>query len=194
MELAAEVKALGVIFHAGSHKGAGFDAVRPQTVASLRRVLEQSPVGPWLILENSAGMGNHIGAGFSEMGRILDGVDGDRMRVCLDTMHAFAAGYDVATEDGLEEAVSEFDREIGLDRLVAVHANDAKTEFASGVDRHENIGDGHIGIPGFEVIMGHPAFRNTPFILEVPGFGRKGPDAENIRILKEMRDRLGIPV
>jgi deoxyribonuclease-4 len=157
-------------------------------------VLEQSPDGPWLILENSTGMGNHIGAGFGEMGRILDGVGGDRMRVCLDTMHAFAAGDDVATVGGLKEVVGEFDREIGLDRLVAVHANDAKTEFASGVDRHENIGDGHIGISGFEAIMGHPAFRDIPFILEVPGVGRKGPDAENISILKEIRDRLGITV
>ena len=194
MMLAADIEAAGVIFHGGSHRGAGFDAVLPQTVASLQRVLDESPEGPWLILENSAGMGNHIGASFQEMGRILEGVGGDRMRVCLDTMHAFAAGYNMATKDGLEDTVAEFDRELGLDKLVAIHANDSKVELASGIDRHENIGEGHMGVEGFEVIMGHPAFREIPFILEVPGFGQKGPDAENIRILKEIRDRLGIPV
>ena len=194
MKLAADIEAAGVIFHGGSHRGVGFDAVLSQTVASLQRVLEESPEGPWLILENSAGMGNHIGASFQEMGRILDGVGGDRMRVCLDTMHAFAAGYNMATKDGLEDTVAEFDRELGLDKLVAIHANDSKVELASGIDRHENIGEGHMGVEGFEVIMGHPAFREIPFILEVPGFGQKGPDAENIRILKEIRDRLGIPV
>ena len=90
-------------------------------------------------------------------------------------------------------AMTEFDSEIGLDRLMVVHANDAKVEFASGVDRHENIGEGHIGIKGFEVIMGHPAFRDVPFLLEVPGADKKGPDKENLDRLKEIRQRLKVP-
>lgn len=194
MKLAADIQAAGVIFHGGSHRGAGFEAVLSQTVSALQRVLGDSPEGPWLILENSAGMGNHIGAGFQEMRRILEGVGGDRMRVCLDTMHAFAAGYDVVSKDGVRKTLEEFDREIGLERLVAIHANDAKVEFASGVDRHENIGEGHIGIEGFEAIMGHPALREIPFILEVPGFDQTGPDQKNVGILKKVRDRLGIPM
>ena len=76
---------------------------------------------------------------------------------------------------------------------MVVHANDAKVEFASGVDRHENIGEGHIGIKGFEVIMGHPAFRDVPFLLEVPGADKKGPDKENLDRLKEIRQRLKVP-
>ena len=88
--------------------------------------------------------------------------------------------------------MDEFDREIGLDKLVVVHANDAKVEFGSGVDRHENIGEGHIGIAGFEVILGHPAFREVPFILEVPGMDKKGPDKENMDRIKSVREGLGI--
>ena len=194
MKLAADIQAAGVIFHGGSHRGAGFESVLPQTVMALQRVLTESPEGPFLVLENSAGMGNHIGAGFQEMRRVLEGVGGDRIRVCLDTMHAFAAGYDVATRDGVEKTLEEFDRELGLERLVAIHANDAKVELASGVDRHENIGEGHIGIEGFEAIMGHPALREIPFILEVPGFDQTGPDQKNLGILKKIRDRLGIPM
>ena len=193
MKLAADIDAAGVIFHGGSHRGAGFDAVLPQTIASLQRVLGESPEGPWLVLENSAGMGNHIGASFPEMRRVLEGVGSDRMRVCLDTMHAFAAGYNMADKDALEGVMAEFDREMGLERLVVIHANDSKVELGSGIDRHENIGEGRIGISGFETIMGHPALRDVPFLIEVPGFDQKGPDAENIRILKEIRDRLAIP-
>ena len=88
--------------------------------------------------------------------------------------------------------MEEFDREIGLSKLVAVHANDAKVEFGSGVDRHENIGEGYIGTEGFEVIMGHPAFRDVPFILEVPGIDKKGPDKENMDRIKAIRAGLGV--
>ena len=83
--------------------------------------------------------------------------------------------------------MTEFDAEIGLDRLVVVHANDSKIEFGSGVDRHENIGEGYIGLDGFETIMGHAAFRDVPFILEVPGFEKNGPDKENVDRLKAVR-------
>ncbi len=90
--------------------------------------------------------------------------------------------------------MEEFDREIGLDRLAAVHANDAKVELGSGIDRHENIGEGYIGTEGFEVIMGHAAFRDVPFLLEVPGPDKKGPDKDNLDRLKAIRTKLGIPV
>ncbi len=192
MNLAAAVEADGIIFHPGSHKGAGYDAILKQTVDSIIEVLESSPEGPWLTLENTAGMGQHIGARFEELGRIIHTVGSPRLKVCLDTEHSFAAGYDVRTKDGLEAAMEEFDREIGLDRLVAVHANDSKQPLGSGIDRHENIGQGHIGIEGFETIMAHPAFRDAPFFLEVPGMEGKGPDRANLDILKDIRERLGI--
>ena len=193
MNAAGQIGAAGVIFHSGSHKGAGFDAVLGQAVAGLKEVLSRSPADVWLIIENSAGMGDHIGASFGEIGRLMDAIASPQVMVCLDTEHCFAAGYDLTDPDGIDAVMEEFDREIGLSRLVAVHANDAKVQLGSGVDRHENIGDGHMGLKGFEVIMSHPAFRDVPFLLEVPGFDKKGPDKENVDRLKEIRRHLKIP-
>lgn len=184
---AASIDGRGTIFHVGSHKGQGFESVLPQVVKSIRRVLENMPKGPWLIIENSAGMGQSIGASFAEIGCIIKEVGSDRVKVCLDTQHSFANGYNVATKDGLEAAMEEFDREIGLERLVVVHANDSKCPFEGGLDRHANIGEGYIGRKGFEVIMQHRAFKDVPFLLEVPGFDNQGPDRKNVEILKKMR-------
>jgi len=180
---------LGVIFHIGSHRGAGYEHVFSQVVGSVVRIVEATPEETWLILENSAGMGGAIGSRFEELGRIISEAGSPRVRVCLDTQHAFAAGYDLKTKAGLEAAMSEFDREVGLDRLVAVHANDSKCPLAGGVDRHENIGEGHIGVDGFENILAHPAFADVPFLLEVPGYANEGPDRRNVETLKSVRDR-----
>lgn len=182
--------ALGTIFHVGSHKGAGFDTVRPRIVAAMRDALDRAPGESWLVLENSAGAGNTLAAKFAEIGELIRETGSDRVKVCIDTCHAFASGYDIAEPAGIEAAMEEFDREIGLDRLVAVHANDSKGPLLSGKDRHENIGEGYIGIGGFRTIMSHPAFRNVPFLLEVPGFTGKGPDRENVEILKRLREEI----
>lgn len=197
MNLASAIGASGVIFHPGSHGGAGYDAIFPQAVSAIQRVLENSPQGPWLLLENMAGMGRHIGAKFDDLGRILRAVDSPRLKVCLDTQHAFAAGYDMTTSSGIEAMVAEFDRDVGVANLCAVHANDSKRPCGSGVDRHDNIGEGFIGEEGFAAIMGNQAFRDVPFLLEVPGFaspGSKsnGPDRINIDILKNIRRNLGL--
>ena len=193
MEVAAEIGAAGVVFHAGSHKGKGFDAVIGPATDTLKRVLDESPDGPLLLVENSAGRKTQLGGAFEEIGEMLNRVDSDRFKVCLDTEHCFAAGYDISDADGIESAMSEFDEYIGLDNLVVVHANDAKVEMGSGVDRHENIGEGYIGVSGFEVIMGHPAFADVPFVLEVPGQNKKGPDKDNVDRLKSIRSRVSVP-
>ena len=193
MEAAAQLGCAGVIFHLGSHGGAGFDGIFQQVVTALTRVLEASPPGPWLAVENMAGMGNHIGASFADLGRIMKALESPRVKVCMDTQHTFAAGYQVTEPEGLQQAMEEFDREIGLGNLVAVHANDSKIAFGGGVDRHENIGEGEMGEKGFEMIMAHPAFREVPFMLEVPGADGKGPDKENLDRLKAIRARLGVP-
>ena len=192
LRLASAIGARGVIFHVGSHRGAGFDQMLPQIRDALRKVLKETPDDAWVVLENSAGMGGSVGSKFSELGAIMKAVGSPRLQVCLDTEHAYAAGYNLAEAAGLDEAMAEFDREIGLDRLVAVHANDSKIPLGGGVDRHDNIGEGHIGRAGFEVIMAHAAFRDVPFLLEVPGFGdEKGPDKANVDILKEIRAKVG---
>ncbi len=187
MGLASTIGAAGVIVHPGSHGGAGYEAIFPQVVSSIETVLENSPEGPVLALENMAGMGQHIGAKFEDLGRILEAIDSPRLKVCLDTQHCFAAGYDMATREGIDAMIAEFDREVGVANLLAVHANDSKRPLGSGVDRHDNIGDGFIGEEGFAAIMGNPAFQDTPFLLEVPGFEGKGPDQQNIDILKKIR-------
>ena len=192
MNLAAEIGAEGVVFHLGSHKGADYEAILAQSVAAIKRVLEDSPDGPYLAVENMAGMGQHIGAKFEELGRIIEGVNSPRLKVCLDTQHSFAAGYDLASTEGIEAMISEFEDTIGVSNLLVVHANDSKRPCGSGVDRHDNIGEGFIGESGFATIMGHPAFREVPFLLEVPGFEGKGPDQQNIDILKSIRHRAGL--
>jgi deoxyribonuclease-4 len=191
LKLAEAIAAKGVIFHVGSHKGAGFPKVLQQITRAIKETLKASPGEACIILENSAGMGGSVGSKFDELAAIIEAVASDRVQVCLDTEHAFAAGYNVADPGGLADAMEQFDRSIGLSRLVAVHANDSKIPLGGGVDRHDNIGEGHIGRQGFETIMSHPAFADVPFLLEVPGFGdEKGPDKPNVDILKEVRAKV----
>ena len=190
MNAAADLDALGVIFHLGSHKGKGFDAVKAKVAEGIRDVLSESPDNVLLLLENSAGMGNHIGSKFSELGAMVREIDDPRIQICLDTQHSFAAGYDLRTPESVAATMAEFDREVGLEHLRAVHCNDSKIDFAGAVDRHENIGEGTMGIGAFESIMANPAFQNLPLYLEVPGFESKGPDIQNVDLLKDIRQRL----
>ena len=192
MSVAGKIGAEGVIFHGGSHKGKGFHNIVKQASECLKRVLDNSPENVWLCLENSAGMGSHIGSSFEEMGELIHLVQNDNLKVCLDTEHMFAAGYDLTNSNEIPLIMKKFDEEIGLSKLVAVHANDSKVELGSGVDRHENIGDGFIGIDGFKSLMKDPSFERVPFFLEVPGFDSKGPDETNINLLKSIRTDLGI--
>jgi apurinic endonuclease APN1 len=187
----AQLGIRGVIFHIGSHKGQGLDAVFAQICRACTEVLDVTPKEALLILENSAGAGGTIGSKFADLGRIIREVGNERVKVCLDTQHCYAAGYDLGSAEGLELAMTEFEDEVGFDQLVAVHANDSKVELASGRDRHENIGEGHIGIEGFRRIMRHRAFQDVPFLLEVPGFDAKGPDEANVNILKQIRTEVG---
>lgn len=191
MHAASLIGAKGVIFHLGSHKGAGYDSCVEQVIDYCCRILEATPDDSWLILENAAGMGGAVGSKFAELGRILKNCKSDRVRICLDTQHSFAAGYDLKTPAGLDKALAEFDEEIGIDRLAAVHANDSKPPLGGGLDRHENIGDGQIGRDGFVNILSNKAFADVPFLLEVPGFDNEGPDARNVAILKELREEAG---
>lgn len=184
----------GVIFHVGSHKGEGYETVAPRVVEAMREVLDYGGDSVRLIMENNAGQGSGVGSTFSELGDLLKRLDSDpRVHVCLDTCHAFAMGYDLRSKDGCDRAMEEFDREIGLDRLAVVHANDSKVDLGKVRDRHENIGDGFIGYDGFRTIVGHPAFHDLSFLLEVPGVEGNGPDRENVDRLKRIREEVGVP-
>ncbi|MSQ33325.1 MAG: deoxyribonuclease IV [Dehalococcoidia bacterium] len=192
LALAGEIGAQGVIFHIGSHRGVGLEGKLGQIAQAMQTALADSPGRPQLCIENCAGMGDSIGSRFADIGRIMQAVGSPRVKVCLDTQHSFASGYyNLADRDGLARAMEEFEREIGLEHLVAVHANDSKCPFGGGLDRHENIGAGHIGTEGFANIMAHTAFKELPFLLEVPGFEKQGPDAQNVALLKQVRERAG---
>ena len=117
-------------------------------------------------------------------------MDSTRLKICLDTQHAFAAGYDLTDFEGIQAMLDELDSGPRCANVVAVHANDSK-QVCGGVDRHDNIGDGFIGEVGFAAIMRNPEFR-TCHLLEVPGFEGKGPDLDNINILKNIRKQTGL--
>lgn len=190
LQSADQLGALGVIFHPASHRGQGFEAALPQFTDAMKRVLDAVPGETLLMLETSAGSGDHIGSKFSELEQIIRSLDSPRVAICLDTQHVWAAGHNIADADGLEESLSEFDSKIGLNLLRAVHANDSKRELGSAVDRHDNIGEGLIGIDGFRNIMAHSAFADVPFYLEVPGFDKSGPDRPNVDMLKKIRSEV----
>jgi len=174
----------GTIFHLGSFKNSTEEKALKQVIEAIKEILGSSGQVN-LILENSAGAGNLIGDSFREIGEIVRRVNDSRVKVCLDTQHAFASGIDVKSQEGLNKTLQEFDREVGLKNLIAIHANDSKTEFNSKRDRHENIGEGFIGLEGFRNIINHPILKDIPFILEVPGEG-SGPDTNNILRLKNL--------
>lgn len=190
MVVADKLGAQGVILHTGSHQGRGFEGVQGQITDALTRILDGAPGEAVLALENAAGQGGVIGSTFAELGALIESVDAPRLAVCLDTCHAFAAGYDVADADALDGVLKEFDGEIGLERLAVLHVNDSKMELGGGRDRHENIGDGFIGRDGFRVLMARPELLGRAWLLEVPGIDGDGPDLENVRRLKAIRDEV----
>lgn len=175
----------GTIFHIGSSGKMERNQALDQVTKAIYKILEKTGDAQ-LILETSAGAGNTIGDEFFELGKIIKNSKDSRVKVCLDTQHIFASGYDIRTKKGLEKTMEEFDREVGVDLIVAIHTNDSKTELGSHRDRHENIGEGLIGKESFTQILNHPTFKNLPFIIETPGFANTGPDEENIEILKSL--------
>jgi deoxyribonuclease-4 len=191
LNIAGRIGARGVIFHTGSHKGLGLEAVFEQICEAAVNVLAETPEDTWMIFENSAGAGGTIGSKFSDLGQILKRIDNPRAKVCIDTCHAFASGYDLSNGDGVAAMMEELEREIGMENVAAVHCNDSKTPLGAGRDLHENIGEGHIGRAGFEALMAHQGFADVPFLLEVPGFkidgAGKGPDKPNLDLVKEIR-------
>src|SRR5487761_564014 len=176
----------GVIFHTGSHKGAGFEARLPSIVEHLRHVLDRAnPSSARLLIENNAGLGGCVGARFEEIAQMLSAIDDPRVSVCFDTFHAFASGYDERSPAEVSRTLDELDRVIGLSHLEVIHCNDSVTGLGSNRDRHANIGDGQIGEDGFRALLHEPRLARLPFILEVPGAGA-GPDAEQIAVLKRL--------
>ena len=176
-----------LVLHPGAHLGAGEEAGLEKIAKSINRVLAKiRKVKTKIALETTAGQGSCLGEKFEHLAYIIDHVrEPDRLCVCLDTAHVFAAGYDIGSENAVRKTFREFDRVVGLDRLVAIHLNDSKTARGSRVDRHEHIGKGQIGLDAFRFIMRDRRFRKIPKVLETP----KGKDlAEDVVNLKTLRD------
>lgn len=172
-------------FHPGSHGGAGEEEGIKLIAESLNIIHEKTKgYNVSSMLEVTAGQGSAIGYRFEHIRKIIDQVeDKERMSVCIDTAHIFAAGYDIKSPTGYKKTMKEFDDIIGLDRLQCFHMNDSKKPFASRVDRHEHIGKGFIGLDGFKNIMNDKKISHIPKILETPKGKEHLEDVENIKVL-----------
>ena len=181
-----------LVTHLGAHVGGGIDRGIDRIVGALDRLAEASSgfAGLHLLLENTAGSGTTVGSSFEELAAILAAVaDGPRLGVCLDTCHAFAAGYDLRTDVAVAGTLDRFDRTIGLDRLEMIHLNDSRFPLGARRDRHAHIGRGEIGAAGIGAVLRHPRTRELPFVLETPKEidGRPNADEVNLAAVRRLR-------
>jgi deoxyribonuclease-4 len=194
--------ATAVVTHVGSHRGEGFTAAAGRVIDTVLAALERTSrelepgaraqAPPLLLLETGAGSGGTVGGRLEELGHLLAPLS-PHCGLCLDTAHLFAAGYAVHTARGLERLVEELGERNLLSSVALVHLNDSKAPFASGRDRHENPGEGYIGLAALARVVRHPAFAAVPFVLEVPGLDGHGPDAANVALVKRMREAAANP-
>jgi deoxyribonuclease-4 len=179
---------LGIPFavsHMGSHLGEGEDVGLKRLAESAKIVLDQSPKEAAIAMETTAGQGTNLGYKFEHLAYVIEKNKGNkRLVVCMDTCHIFASGYDIRNEKSFDKTIKEFDKIVGLDRLVAIHVNDSKYPLGSRKDRHEHIGKGEIGMEAFRFVVNDKRLRHAPLILETP-------DAEkmhkiNLDVLKSL--------
>jgi len=175
-----------LVMHPGAHLGDGTATGIGRVAEAFRSLFAEAPGGVRVLLENTAGQGSYLGSSFAELAAIMEQVPGGRFGVCFDTCHAYAAGYDIATEAGYQRVLEEFDRTIGLQHLRAFHFNDSKKGLASHVDRHEGIGDGTLGTEVFRTILRDPRFAAVPKILETPKGEDDALDRLNLALLRQL--------
>ena len=175
-----------LVTHLGHHLGDGMAGGRARVIRAINASLAATGADVMLLLENTAGEKNSVGSSLEHIRAIIDGItDQERTGVCFDTCHAFAAGYELRTAEGLDETFGQFDEMIGFLRLKVIHLNDTKGELGSGLDRHEHIGLGSIGEEGFREILRNPQIRRLPLICETPVDARRD-DAGNIAKVREL--------
>ena len=189
MDAACAIDADAVVFHVGSHLGAGLEAGLERVVPALQQVLDRCNDPTWLLMENSAGAGGTIGRSVDELAVLFDALGRhERLGICLDSCHLYVSGVDVTDEAVYDALLHEVDERIGLDRLRLLHANDSKAPLGSNRDRHDNIGEGVMG-EGLGVFLAHPKVQHLPAVLEVPGADGHGPNAEEIKKLRDLHAR-----
>jgi deoxyribonuclease IV len=184
MQVACGIGADAVVFHVGSHLGAGFDKGLERVLPAIEQVLELCNDATWLLMENSAGAGGTIGRSVEELATIFERLDRHpRLGICLDSCHLYVSGIDVTDRAQLDALLDEVDGSLGLDRLRALHVNDSAAELGSNRDRHANIGEGLLG-EQLGVFLGHPRLQGLPAVLEVEGKEKKGPDKEQVDLAR----------
>ncbi|MEE6211169.1 deoxyribonuclease IV [Salarchaeum sp. III] len=170
--------------HLGAHTGAGVEGGLDNAASALDEL--DIPDGVTVLVESDAGSGTKLGGDFAHLAGVLDRSSQD-LDVCLDTAHAFAAGYDLSTPEGVDDTLAAFDDEIGLDHLACVHLNDSKHECGTNKDEHAHIGEGYIGEDGMTAFVNHDAIRDVPLVLETPNEDGRG-FAWNIEKVRDLRD------
>jgi deoxyribonuclease IV len=189
VDAACAIDADGVVFHVGSHLGKGFDAGLERCVPALREVLERCSETTWLLLENSAGAGGTVGRSLEELAAIVDALDRHpRLGVCLDSCHLYVSGTDVGDPSAVADVLAELDARVGLDRLRALHVNDAAAPLGSNRDRHANVLEGELG-ERLGAFLAHPAVQGLPAVMETPGPDGHGPDAAEMQKLRDLHAR-----
>ena len=193
VDAACAIEADGVIFHVGSHLGAGFEAGLERTSAALAQILERCQGDTWLLIENSAGAGGTIGRSLEELHVLLARLENHpRLGICLDSCHLYASGYDVTDPKAVDALVRDLDARVGLDCVRALHVNDSAAPLGSNRDHHANIGEGLMG-EGLGAFLAHPSLQHLAAYLEVPGVAKSGPNADEIRKLRELHARWTTP-
>lgn len=190
LNIGDKLGSVGTIVHLGS-LGKGREVITSdpkykQVIESIKRILKSTPSSQKCIIENNAGGGGRIGAGLEELIYFHENIQSERLGFCIDTQHLFATGVNVGDKDLFGKWIMGFDKNIGINNLTCVHLNDSKTKLGSKIDRHENIGMGNIGEQGFKNTLSQSLLKDIPFILEVPGFDKKGPDKMNLDIIRKL--------
>jgi len=187
LNVASQIGVRGSVVHVGSFKDKRAEPEWSEekyepVIEKLRDILANTPEDTVFIIEN---MGTRkVGITLEEIGWIIHQVNDDRLKVCLDTCHLHAGGYDITSQEKLDELLQNADRQFGLDRLECLHINDSRDEFQSYRDRHENIGEGYIDTAAFTALLNDERTKDLPMVLETPGFNKKGPDKENVEVLQ----------
>jgi deoxyribonuclease IV len=189
VDAACAIEADGVVFHVGSHLGTGFEAGLERCVPALREVLEHCTDTTWLLVEDSAGAGGTIGRSIEELAAIVAALDGhERLGICLDSCHLYVSGVDVGEPKEVTAVLKEVDARIGLDRLRALHVNDAAAPLGSNRDRHANVLEGELG-ERLGAFLSHKAVQGLPALMETPGPDGHGPDAAEVQKLRDLHAR-----
>ncbi len=180
-----------LVLHPGSHMDAGEEEGLKRVARALGEVHAATRgFRARILLETTAGQGTNLGYRFEQLAWLIENTpEGERLGVCLDTCHAFAAGYELRTPEGYEATLEEFDRVIGLSRLLAVHLNDSKNGLGSRVDRHEHIGKGVLGLETFRMVVNDPRLAALPGLLETPKSDDLHEDMENLAVLRSLISR-----